>query len=65
MDKIYAKIGKLEWIKKDEQDETCMVQGKNPTKFNLKKDIMAADQIFAHASAKTDIGLDHIRKYVK
>ena len=43
MNKIYDKIKKLDWIRQDEEDETVLVQGQNPTNFNLKGDKMAVD----------------------
>ena len=43
LDKIYDKIKELDWIRQDEEDETVMVQGKNPTDFNMKSDPMAVD----------------------
>ena len=65
LDKIYDKIKELDWIRQDEEDETVMVQGKNPTDFNMKSDPMAVDQIFSHANAKTEILLQHIKRSLK
>ena len=42
-----------------------LVQGQNPTDFNLQGDAMAVDQIFAHANAKTEIMLNHIKRSLK
>ena len=43
LEKVNKKIENLEFIRKDEQEETCRVLGQNPTNFNLNKDQMAVD----------------------
>ena len=42
-----------------------MIQGKNPSNFNYNYDLMAVDQIFAHAKARSDIMLGHVKRTLK